>query len=440
MHTVVAMIRRSGLTGLLLVLLAASLACVPLPQAPATPAPATGGTAAAPARPTLTQEPAPIPASLDRSAAVARIQADVDVLAGQIGPRVAGTPEERAGAEYVAAQFRAAGLEPRIEPFDVTLSQDRGATITAGGRTIEAASIARSLPGNAEGPLVVAGLGRPDEFPAGTRGAIVLVERGIISFEQKARNAAAAGAVGIIVYNNEPGAVQATFAQTPPVPGAIVLREEGRALAASAGQLATLSVRIESVTLTSWNVIADTRPGLPATVVVGGHMDSVPGSPGANDNASGTAMVLELARQARDRQDPFNIRFMAFGAEELGLLGSQHYVRTLPEAERQAMRAMLNFDMVGVGDRFRIGGDEPLASQARAAAGSAGITAIDFPQGRGGSDHAPFSAAGIPALFFHVTDDPDYHLPTDVPGNLRPGILGQVLDAALLTLDLLGRS
>ena len=104
------------------------------------------------------------------------------------------------------------------------------------------------------------------------------------------------------------------------------------------------------------NVIAD-PPGFdPAKphVVIGAHLDTVPQSPGAEDNASGITTMIELARMVRQQPAALPVRFVAFGAEESRggtgkyAFGSRHFVSSLEAAERRAVRGMVALDRVGV--------------------------------------------------------------------------------------------
>jgi len=93
---------------------------------------------------------------------------------------------------------------------------------------------------------------------------------------------------------------------------------------------------------------------------------------------------------------------------------------------------MLNFDMVGVGEELRIGGDAVIVRMAQQSAQRRGWTVGQL----GGnynqrSDQASFLGAGIPAVFFYVSDDPNYHTPTDVPENLSAQRLQQIGEVAL---------
>jgi Zn-dependent M28 family amino/carboxypeptidase len=96
------------------------------------------------------------------------------------------------------------------------------------------------------------------------------------------------------------------------------------------------------------NVIAETRGGDPnKVIVVGAHLDSVGTGPGINDNGSGSAAILEMAQALRGVYPKNKIRFIWFSAEESGLLGSEHYVASLPAEEQAKIAANLNFDMIG---------------------------------------------------------------------------------------------
>jgi hypothetical protein len=170
-------------------------------------------------------------------------------------------------------------------------------------------------------------------------------------------------------------------------------------------------------------------------VVVGAHYDhlglGISGSletspegkvhPGADDNASGVAALLQVARLLAPRSGEWQrgILFALFGAEELGALGSSYFVKT-PPPSAQRMAAMVNLDMVG---RMREGtvdvhgvGTSPVWKPALEEAGkSADVTVRAHEGGSGPSDHAPFYAAGLPVLFFFTGIHPEYHRPSDTP-------------------------
>ncbi|MFF5211219.1 M28 family peptidase [Streptosporangium sp. NPDC000396] len=166
---------------------------------------------------------------------------------------------------------------------------------------------------------------------------------------------------------------------------------------------------------TGYNVIADWPGGDPNDILmVGAHLDSVTAGPGINDNGSGSATILETALEvSRQALAPTkHLRFAWWGAEELGLRGSQFYVNNLPAAERAKVKAYLNFDMVGSPNPgyFVYDGDNsdgvgsgpgPAGSAQLEATLQAYFTSIGVPtRGTdfdGRSDYGPFISVGIPA-------------------------------------------
>jgi Iap family predicted aminopeptidase len=174
---------------------------------------------------------------------------------------------------------------------------------------------------------------------------------------------------------------------------------------------------------TSQNVVArdpQEDPGLPL-VIIGAHYDSVPMGPGANDNGSGTALTVEVARELRWFPVPgVAVRFVAFGAEEVGLRGSAQYVRTLSPADVGRTRVAMSLDMLAVGTDPAFAGSDPWVSEAMARAASQGYTPVDLSRPlRRMSDHASFLDAGIPAILFHWVDDPFYHTAFDLADHVQ---------------------
>jgi len=366
--------------------------------------------------------------------------AHVQHLAGTIGPRVAGTAGERQAAEYLAAQLRQYGYPVEFHSFQFPFFEARSVQVQVLGatpRAVVAQALLLTTPtpsAGIEADVVAVGLGRPEDYE-GRRvtGAIVLAERGVITFREKVANAAARGAAAVVVYNNQSGIVAGTLQQRSEIPAVTIAQDDGRQLleAVQRGSV-RLRVMVDAVheTRTTVNVVATKRGTArpDEIVVVGGHYDSVPRSPGANDNASGTAAVLEAARVLASIPTPRTVQFVLFAAEELGLFGSAAFVAE----RRQGVVAMVNLDMVGWGERLMVGNagrDEAIVELAVQAAQGAGIQVSRFRAGA--SDHASFERAGIPALFLHRGVDPDYHRPTDVPSNVDPRHLEE---AARLTV------
>src|SRR5918996_1731615 len=123
-------------------------------------------------------------------------------------------------------------------------------------------------------------------------------------------------------------------------------------------ELRPFTVTVKENTINSANIIAIKHGESPLEIIVGAHYDSVDVGKGADDNASGIGVILEVARRMKEQQTPYTIRFILFGAEEVGLQGSQYYVSKMTEEQIQNTIAMINLDAVTAGDMAYIYGDE----------------------------------------------------------------------------------
>lgn len=341
-----------------------------------------------------------------------RTLAHLRELSQVIGARVSGTEGEDRAVDYIAGQFRAAGYAVEVQEFTF---DDRGfipETLLVGSEEVPARRMTGSGDGTIRGRAVYVGLA--DE--AGLRGKnvdglIALADRGTLTFEQKLANVRAAGAKGLIVINSERGLFSGRVEDGS---GTVVLgvgSEDGPLLKRAAEQGTTLTLEVPASE--AKNVIARSAPGAACDLVVGGHHDTVPDVPGASDNASGTAAVIELARSfAVDGIDP-GLCFVTFGAEESGLFGSEAFVRQETAANRTP-RSMVNLDVLGTGSVTELIGDGGLTAQAAEIARRMNVNArqsVD-PQGTS-SDHASFLRAGIPAIFIASNDFSRIHTPQD---------------------------
>ncbi|MGH3432486.1 MAG: M28 family metallopeptidase [Thermocrispum sp.] len=157
---------------------------------------------------------------------------------------------------------------------------------------------------------------------------------------------------------------------------------------------------------TGWNLIAEWPAGDASQVLMmGGHLDGVSAGPGINDNGSGSAGLLEVALTVAEQnlQPAKKLRFAWWGAEELGLIGSTHYVDSLSEEDKAAITGYLNFDMIGSPNAgyFMYSPDsQPEGSAALQQPINDYFASIDVPtedvEVGGRSDHAAFADAGIP--------------------------------------------
>jgi aminopeptidase S len=152
---------------------------------------------------------------------------------------------------------------------------------------------------------------------------------------------------------------------------------------------------------TGYNLTADWPGGDTNQVVMAGsHLDSVSSGPGINDNGSGSAAVLETALAvARAQYRPTkHLRFAWWGAEELGLVGSRHYVNSLSAANRAKISGYLNFDMIGSPNPgYFVYDDDPVIEKTfKDYFAGLGVPTEIETEGDGRSDHAPFKSAGVP--------------------------------------------
>ena len=295
------------------------------------------------------------------------------------GNRAVGYPGFAASGDYAAQVFEQAGYEVTRIPFSFS-SWIQGAPtvvedITAGlsyGSGSDIAAMTYSPGGEVTAALTAVDLVLPpstnssstsgcessdfDAFPVGN---IALIQRGDCFFQQKVDNAINAGASAVVIFNEgqsgrqdlEPWQLDEDATNTVPVVSATF--DVGDELAAGL-QMGELELHIvvdaSFVETVAENVIAQTVQGDPSNVlIVGGHLDSVAAGPGINDNGTGVATILELARLVAEQPNPpkNQIRFALWGGEELGLLGSSDYVDNLSADELDTVLANLNFDMMG---------------------------------------------------------------------------------------------
>ena len=418
------------------------------------------------------------------------------------GNREASSPGYDASVAYVVEQLEAAGYEVTEQEFDydyfeeveaATLTRTRGegapeayedgvdiSTMDFSGSgtlsgVVQAVDVVVPMtPGSPDG---TSNSGCEAEDFTGFTGDIALIQRGTCDFSVKIANAVAAGADAVIIFNEgnseDRSGVdfgQASFAQDVPV---VEMSYEAGAALVELIESSSEPITLEGSTNTineqrsSSNVIADWPGGREdRTVVSGAHLDSVAEGPGINDNGSGSAGLLETALEVAELGvEPRNhLRFIWFGAEESGLVGSQYYVDQLSKRELKDIAVMLNFDMIGSPNPgwFVYDGDaSDTASTGSAGSGVVEDVFVDFFDsiGRiseptafdGRSDYDAFVAAGIPAggLFTGAEDhktveqaapdywggeagvayDPCYHAACDTIENYDPTALDEMSDA-----------
>jgi Tol biopolymer transport system component len=418
------------------------------------------------------------------TAAADRYRDDVRWLADDTREgRGIGTAGLEEASRWLAARFREIGVAPAGEDggyfqrFDVPVAVEaRPGTAVK----IDGAVVARedfqpaSFSGNGEaaGEVVAAGygitaseLGVDDYKGIDAKGKIIAVrrftpeggpfaddkaQRRYSDLRYKAWNAREHGAKGLIVVDLPAGKTS----DEPPLPNLVIdateagggdaglpvvtlKRTAGAPLFAGAHR-AELRIDLERKTKPAVNVAGVVRAGaadrLPGAVLVGAHYDHLgrggaaslaPGSQevhnGADDNASGTAALLEVARRLAGERDRLrrDVYLVAFSGEEAGTLGSTAFTRHPTAGLKTAdLVAMLNMDMVG---RLRgnlvtvLGGDsaEEWKDLVLPACERELLLCSTSGDGYGPSDHSPFYAAGVPVLHFFTGGHADYHKPSD---------------------------
>ncbi len=178
--------------------------------------------------------------------------------------------------------------------------------------------------------------------------------------------------------------------------------------------------------------------GTPPWVALGGHYDTVSKTVGANDNASGTAVVLETARIMRETALPYDVRFILFSSEESenpsrdSYAGSLEYVGDLGKAEREASLGYINVDMVGWPEAGYSIGNRRLGDRSLVELGVEMATErqLEFVVDRGYSirlsDHQSFEKAGMPVVSFGAAAYPHHHAPQDSLDKVDAGQLAGI--------------
>ena len=318
----------------------------------------------------------------------------VDTLSGTIGVRTAGSDEAARAAEAVAEAFRELGLEPRFQEFPLLGYDPEEPELEIDGERWPAGPCLYAQAGKVEGEIQrlsdgvwAVGEGRIRRTPFG---------RGPIPF------------LAGLKYGG--------YLATPPT--AFVSVADSERL--QDGMRARLVVRGEFVPgRRDRNVIAELPGERDEAIVVGAHFDAVWRGPGAIDNATGVEGLRRVAERLVDRKHPRTLRFISFGAEEIGLLGARRYVLEEKEAERlDRIVGMVNLDCVGRGDKLvLLAAPAELLGRAEELVRTLGLldryeVSTELSE-EAGTDHAPFATEKIPAVsVLHFPFD-EYHLTSD---------------------------
>lgn len=369
-------------------------------------------------------------------------------LTQTIGQRYSGSPQEAAAADYMAGVLDGYGYDVEIQSFSVPAR--RLGELSGPGLDPDLCwGVASATRGRQDvtvtGSLVLAPSASAADLPADLTGKVVMrvVNANNENITTLANGAAQRGAVAFIATRADSVYPRQTAVSAPSTTVDIPIPVVGVGQVQKHALLAALATGPQTITVTtvfypaptSQNVIA-TRPGKKAgppgnrrNVMVCAHYDSVIGARGANDDGSGTVLALELARTMRNLPTNADLTFALWGSEEIGLVGSRHYVAQLPESERARLLGVFNNDMVGTSwdpaETYWVldyyGLLNKVNTEVLAAGERLGYRArmSDVTQ-RGSSDHQSFSEVGIdsgnfswrgvesPALLepgYHSSDD-----------------------------------
>ncbi|WP_231384123.1 M28 family peptidase [Cellulomonas sp. URHD0024] len=288
--------------------------------------------------------------------------------------RNSGEPGYKASADYVADVMRAAGYHVTLQeykfhyfsfvgtpvlreesptPHSYVVGTDFNPGASVGTTTAKVQPAGGIVVPATPTPSSASGCAASD-FSGFVPGNIALIQRGTCTFAQKVANAEAAGATAAVIFNEgnpgRTGLYSGSLAGTETIPVIFTPYDVGTQLLAQytpgTGPVVTVDVQaIDDPNRSDWNVIADSRGGDPNNIlVIDAHLDAIYGA-GMLDNASGSATILDIAQQLKNTNTRNKLRFIWFGGEELGLLGSDYYVNTLPADELAKIKFDLDADV-----------------------------------------------------------------------------------------------
>jgi hypothetical protein len=393
-------------------------------------------------------------------ASPARLARDLGALANDIGVRLAGTPGERAAADYILTAARDVGLEPREETFPVrarVVSEEQLEVRVRGGWRAFPCSLFSNTPGTdgawRSGPL--AAYAPPDYGRGDLRH---LRDTAVLHLGCHIESRAAYRAVIdaqpaflLMVDTRYPGSTPLADGMFPAYTSAVgavptlnVAYQDAWAWVREGATEARCRVVGGMAAATSQNVIID----LPGTdlrdeiLYVGAHHDTQAASPGADDNGTGVIALLELARLLRDRPRRRTIRLVSFGAEEQLSVGSAEYVRRHRTEVSARGRAMYNLDAFGslLGWlQLHVNAHPDFEASFRPFFHAANVRYETITAVVPYADHFPFAVAGLPAAFHYrvncVAGRFFHHRPDDDVSRVSAEVVARDVSAIAKWLD-----
>ena len=349
--------------------------------------------------------------------------------------RLAGSEAEARAADLLAASLRQAGLEPVTTTFPVIHYVDSGSflELEGGPRLSPEPFVYSPSMDPVRGTLPVIMLETKGDL-AMARGAILVLDRAGFSARQLVLDAAAAGAAALVFADPHRPTVQRVAAPGCPLPMVELGGTDAKALLDYMSKhkqpRARLGLKASTEAGASSNVAAVIHGGDPASgapvIVVGAHLDSVE-SPGANDNASGLACLMELGKRLAAKPPAAEVWLVGFGAEEIGEIGSGDFVTRW---EGPPIAAMFAIDTVGSGSTtmvYSLHGSPNAAVAAALGAGSGLGIRVEAGSSEY-SDHLPFAIAGIPAAFIMRLPEERRHTAEDGPQSVDGRALTETID------------
>ncbi len=384
-----------------------------------------------------------------------------------MGDRFVGTDGDRAALDYMRGEFDKLGLETSLSPIRVPGFVDGGASVVLGDRLLDAVCAYYSPSTPPEGvraPLAFAGTGEPGDYEGlEMRDRIVVIQERGLGYARFwlgtfAAEAARRGAVGMIVIHPMPWPYRMSMEAgnsnienrfcTEQLPCVCISAVDGQELMYRIGRggkdaEVVLRVTVALGDVDSAFVVArspGSDPSLPC-ILLEAHRDNGI-APGANDNASGSGVLLELARVLSTLEHKRDLFFVSSTAEEGVTQGAWTFVNDHKDGLVARIRAMLNLDMIGVGGRLNlvetglwpdcppIPHPEWLNVLLEEIAQEFGYHLGRMTAEWGVAEEARYIAAGVPSAWFWKPDDPYYHSVHDSPDKIDGNALKAVGDIA----------
>jgi aminopeptidase YwaD len=363
----------------------------------------------------------------------ARLYEIAQHLSEEIGVRLGGTQDATYAAEYLAETLTGLGLNVQLQPF-AYLGWDYG----------QAPSVELCSPEQRR--LQAAPMSYAEATDGTIRGAVwedgkLVFVPNLFEFVRLAVGERGERRASIFIppYDGAPYPLP-KFAWRFTEPGVFISRADGEFILAALARGQDVRVAISThgqiqPDTRDFNVIARLDGESDERIIVTSHLDSALQSPGAVDNASGCAAMVEVARRLIDQPIRHTLEFAAFGAEEWGILGSEYFVlESVSSGEIELYRGVVNCDPVGAGgdDLTVLVGPAGLRDIADAVVADLGLSErynVSYTDPHPGSDHRPFWERGVPACC-PVFDlgFPDYHLPSDTMDKIDFAKLETIVD------------